>query len=42
VGVVDQLTLATDEPEVRGLLALMLLHHARLPAGSTSRAGSSP
>jgi len=27
-----QLTLATDEPEVRGLLALMLLNHARLPA----------
>lgn len=27
-----QLTLATDEPEARGLLALMLLHHARLPA----------
>jgi len=27
-----QLTLATDEPEVRGLLALMLLSHARLPA----------
>ncbi|MFS0703956.1 RNA polymerase sigma factor [Cellulomonas sp. 179-A 9B4 NHS] len=29
-----QLTLATDEPEARGLLALMLLHHARLPARS--------
>lgn len=27
-----QLTLATPEPEARGLLALMLLHHARLPA----------
>lgn len=27
-----QLTLATDEPEVRGLLALMLLNDARLPA----------
>jgi RNA polymerase sigma factor (sigma-70 family) len=27
-----QLTLATEEPEARGLLALMLLHHARLPA----------
>src|SRR3954453_923382 len=27
-----QLTLATDEPEARGLLALMLLTHARLPA----------
>jgi RNA polymerase sigma factor (sigma-70 family) len=27
-----QLTLATDEPEARGLLAVMLLNHARLPA----------
>jgi predicted RNA polymerase sigma factor len=27
-----QLTLATDEPEARGLLALMLLNHARLDA----------
>jgi len=27
-----QLTLATNEPEARGLLALMLLHRARLPA----------
>jgi predicted RNA polymerase sigma factor len=27
-----QLTPATDEPEARGLLALMLLNHARLPA----------
>ncbi len=27
-----QLTLATDEPEARGLLALMLLNHARLEA----------
>jgi predicted RNA polymerase sigma factor len=27
-----QLTLATSEPEARGLLALMLLNHARLPA----------
>jgi RNA polymerase sigma factor (sigma-70 family) len=27
-----QLTLATEEPESRGLLALMLLGHARLPA----------
>lgn len=27
-----QLTLATSEPEARGLLALMLLHHARQPA----------
>ena len=26
-----QLTLASTEPEVQGLLALMLLHHARLP-----------
>ncbi|MBV9165445.1 MAG: sigma-70 family RNA polymerase sigma factor [Solirubrobacterales bacterium] len=27
-----QLTLATEEPEARGLFALMLLNHARLPA----------
>jgi RNA polymerase sigma factor (sigma-70 family) len=27
-----QLALATEEPEARGLLALMLLNHARLPA----------
>ncbi|MEA2211438.1 MAG: hypothetical protein QOF83_1386 [Solirubrobacteraceae bacterium] len=27
-----QLTLATEEPEARGLLALMLLNHARMPA----------
>ncbi len=27
-----QLTLATEEPEARGLLALMLINHARLPA----------
>jgi len=27
-----QLTLATEEPEARGLLALMLLNHTRLPA----------
>src|SRR2546423_8906768 len=27
-----QLTLATEEPEARGLLALMRLNHARLPA----------
>ena len=27
-----QLTLATEEPEARGLLALLLLQHARLPA----------
>jgi RNA polymerase sigma factor (sigma-70 family) len=34
-----QLTLATEEPEARGLLALMLLNHARLPArlGSEGR-----
>ena len=31
-----QLTLATDEPEARGLLALMLLNHARLPARQDS------
>ncbi|HVE67526.1 MAG TPA: DUF6596 domain-containing protein, partial [Solirubrobacteraceae bacterium] len=31
-----QLTLATEEPEARGLLALMLLNHARLPARSDS------
>ena len=37
-----QLTLATEEPEARGLLALMLLNHARPPArASTPRAGSS-
>jgi len=28
----SQLNLATEEPEARGLLALMLLNHARLPA----------
>ena len=33
-----QLTLATPEPEARGLLALMLLQHARLPA-RTDEAG---
>jgi RNA polymerase sigma factor (sigma-70 family) len=33
-----QLTLATDEPEARGLLALMLLNHARLPARFDSEA----
>jgi RNA polymerase sigma factor (sigma-70 family) len=27
-----QLTLATEQPEARGLLALMLLNHARMPA----------
>jgi RNA polymerase sigma factor (sigma-70 family) len=32
IRLVRQLTLATDEPEARGLLALMLLNHARLPA----------
>jgi predicted RNA polymerase sigma factor len=31
-----QLTLATMQPEARGLLALMLLNHARLPARSDS------
>ena len=33
-----QLTLATEEPEARGLLALMLLNHARLPARFDSEA----
>jgi RNA polymerase sigma factor (sigma-70 family) len=32
-----QLTLATEEPEARGLLALMLLNHARLPARFDSK-----
>ena len=32
IRLVRQLTLATEEPEARGLLALMLLSHARLPA----------
>jgi RNA polymerase sigma factor (sigma-70 family) len=32
-----QLTLVTEEPEARGLLALMLLNHARLPARFDSR-----
>jgi RNA polymerase sigma factor (sigma-70 family) len=32
-----QLALATDEPEARGLLALMLLNHARLPARTDSQ-----
>lgn len=32
IRVTRQLTALTDEPEVAGLLALMLLHHARLPA----------
>jgi predicted RNA polymerase sigma factor len=32
IGLARQLTLATEEPEARGLLALMLLNHARLPA----------
>ena len=35
-----QLTLATDEPEARGLLALMLLNHAGPPPGPTPRVGS--
>src|SRR6266511_3170633 len=34
-----QLTLATEEPEARGLLALMLLNHARLPARAVERPG---
>ena len=34
-----QLTLATEEPEARGLLALMLLNHARLPAQLDSEGG---
>jgi RNA polymerase sigma factor (sigma-70 family) len=33
-----QLNLATEEPEARGLLALMLLNHARLPARLDSEA----
>ena len=33
-----QLTLATEEPEARGLLALMLLNHARARRGSMRRA----
>ena len=33
----SQLTLATEEPEARGLLALMLLNHARLPARIDAR-----
>lgn len=32
-----QLTLATPEPEARGLLALLLLQHARLPARSDAQ-----
>jgi len=36
-----QLTLATEEPEARGLLALMLLNHARPRRGSTQRVASS-
>jgi RNA polymerase sigma factor (sigma-70 family) len=32
IGLARQLTLATEEPEARGLLALMLLNHARHPA----------
>ena len=34
-----QLNLATQEPEARGLLALMLLNHARLPARLDSEGG---
>jgi RNA polymerase sigma factor (sigma-70 family) len=34
-----QLTLATEEPEARGLLALMLLNHARLPARFDAEGG---
>ena len=37
-----QLTLATDEPETRGLLALMLLNHARLPARRDAHGGLVP
>jgi RNA polymerase sigma factor (sigma-70 family) len=37
-----QLTLATGEPEARGLLALMLLSHARLPARLDSAGGIVP
>jgi RNA polymerase sigma factor (sigma-70 family) len=36
-----QLTLVTEEPEARGLLALMLLNHARLPARFDSTVRSS-
>ena len=32
IRIARRLTLATEEPEARGLLALMLLNHARLPA----------
>ena len=32
-----QLTLATQEPEARGLLALMLLNHARMPGAARPR-----
>ncbi len=32
IRLVRQLTTVTDDPEAAGLLALMLLHHARLPA----------
>ncbi len=34
-----QLTLVTEEPEARGLLALMLLNHARLPARVDAEGG---
>lgn len=37
-----QLTLATEEPEARGLLALMLLNHARLPARLDAGGGIVP
>jgi RNA polymerase sigma factor (sigma-70 family) len=37
-----RLTLATPEPEARGLLALMLLHHARLPARFDAGGGIVP
>ncbi|KRC51384.1 MULTISPECIES: RNA polymerase sigma factor [unclassified Nocardioides] len=37
-----QLSAATDDPEVEGLLALMLLHHARRSARRTSSGGVVP
>ena len=37
-----QLAATIDHEEVAGLLALMLLHHARRPAGPVPTAGSSP
>jgi len=39
IGLARQLALATEEPEARGLLALMLLNHARLPARFDSEGG---